>query len=111
MRPCAEERSKTSKHCPGAGGTTWFPRAGHALDVVHTLLLPSMKPDKGKYAIGRGDTVDMRIIRFTPHAQRERRCQRTSRFYTIALLLGEWQNQDLKLFVVTVVVPLFPSLI
>jgi hypothetical protein len=58
IRPCLDGRPKMSKLCPGAGGTTWLRRAGHALDVVRPLLLPSMKPDKGKHAIG--DTVEMR---------------------------------------------------
>src|SRR6267154_5148881 len=85
-------------------------RAGHAPDVVHPLLLPSMKPEsptKGntletrhRKRWHRRDAAGWRIVGFTPHAQLERRCQCTSGFSTIALLLGEWQNQDLKMFVV-----------
>jgi hypothetical protein len=44
---------------------------------------------------GAGASSDSRT-----HSQLERRCQRTSGFSTIALLLGEWENQDLKLFIV-----------
>lgn len=103
MCPCAECLDDLDLQCPGTGGTTWFRRVGHAPDVVHPLLLSSMKPDKEKHAIGKGENVEMpRRDGASSDSRRTRSLSAAANapvgFSTIALLLGEWQNQDLKLF-------------